>query len=858
MISWTSINLIKILLHAGVFFMNVHPEASNSTMPSTGFVGRFVAGLMLINLFVFVLAGWSLLQSKRQYEERAAITTRNLAQVLVQYIDGSIHKVNVVLLGAADEIEKQIAEGGINRDELNGLLNRESARLPELDGLRMADARGKIKYGKGVPPGNPKSIADRDYFARLRSDPGSGLIISKPLVSRVIGKWVIILARRVNRPDGTFAGVVYGVIPLEHFLKVFSSIDVGRQGVITFRDNELAPIVRYPEPGGIGSSIGSRKVSAMIRELVKSGRKEGPYKAVSPIDGIERTYTCRKISEYPLYITVGLSTVEYLAEWRREFSIMSSVVALFFLFTLVASQRFRQDWRRRKDAVLALVEQEKKFRTLFEDSKDTILISDPAGWIQDINQAGIELFGYTKKEIIALDPERLYCNADDRMRLWQELLITGFVKDFEVEMKRKDGSIIIVNLSVSITRDNEGKVVGHRAIARDMTERKRLEKQLMQAQKMESIGILAGGVAHDFNNLLTVIYGYGQMLHDSIPEDDELSRESVDQVLNAAERATDLTKSLLAFSRKQVIHLEPVQVETIVRDTGKLIKRIIGEDIELNMDCCDGEPSVMADAGQIQQVLMNLATNARDAMPHGGILSISTREVLVRDGSEAEYDVAMPGKYVQIAVADTGVGIPEEQLGRIFEPFFTTKDVGKGTGLGLSMIYGAVKQHNGSILVDSIPGKGTTFRILLPSFENAGSVEEMQVSIPSSDFGGTETLLVAEDEDLVRAFMQKILDRAGYKVIAAADGEDAVDKFRENSEEISLILSDVVMPRKNGREIIEEARKIKPAIRSIFISGYTSNVMHAKGIFEEGMDFIAKPFVKETLLRKVREILDAG
>ena len=838
--------------------MKPHPETdnTNSNISPAGFIGRLAVAVILINLFVIILAGVSLNRSRHQNEERAAVTTQNLAQVFDQYIGGSIHKIDVVLLAAADEIEDQLAGGGIDSRRLNDHLERQTARLPELEGLRMANARGEIAYGEDVAGSNVKSIADREYFIRLRSDPKAGLVISRPLVSRVIGKWVLIIARRVNRPDGSFAGVVYGVIPLERFHKVFTSINVGRNGAITLRDAEMRILARYPESIGTGSTFGRREVPRQLNELIRSGRNVGTYWALAPLDETERTYTFRRISDYPLYITVGLAASDYLAEWRREVAIMSTVVALFILFTLIASRRILNDWKRGKSGVQALIEQGKKYRTLFEESKDTIIISDPLGWILDINKAGIGLFGYEKNEIVALDPRRLYCDPGDRERLWQSLLVSETVEDFEVEMRRKDGKNIIVHLSVSITRDDEGKVVGHRGIARDVTERRRLEKQLVQAQKMESIGLLAGGVAHDFNNLLTAISGYGQLLRDTVSDDDELSRDSIEQLLKASDRAAELTRSLLAFSRKQVIHPKPVQLEDIIRDTGKLIKRIIGEDIKLSMSFSGGEPPVMADAGQIEQVLMNLATNARDAMPHGGRLHISTCEVIVRNGSEAQYDVARPGKYVQISVSDTGVGIDEQYLGRIFEPFFTTKDIGKGTGLGLAMIYGAVKQHNGSVLVNSIPGRETTFRILLPAVENACAVKEKPAAATPSAYGGTETLLIAEDEEVVRAFMQKIFERVGYKVISAADGEDAVRKFMENREEISLVLSDVIMPGKNGREILEEVRQMKPAIKVLFISGYTANVMHEKGIFEEGMDFIAKPFVKDDLLRKVREVLD--
>ena len=320
--------------------------------------------------------------------------------------------------------------------------------------------------------------------------------------------------------------------------------------------------------------------------------------------------------------------------------------------------------------------------------------------------------------------------------MWQKLHRSGFVSDFEVEMKRKDGEKIIVHLSVSVIKDDAGQVSGYQGIIHDMTERKKLEQQLLQSQKMESIGILAGGVAHDFNNLLTAISGYGQILQESIPADDELSQESIANVLKAAERAAELTRSLLAFSRKQVINPKPVHIDTLISNTGKLIQRIIGEDIEFSTNFSDKKLLVKADPGQIEQVLMNLATNARDAMPHGGRLSITTRQVVVKKGSEALYDLPEPGKYALISVADTGTGIDKKSLESIFEPFYTTKEVGKGTGLGLSIVHGIIKQHNGSVLASSEPGKGTTFNIYLPLIKGHAVKEESKMSAPLARWYG--------------------------------------------------------------------------------------------------------------------------
>ncbi len=364
---------------------------------------------------------------------------------------------------------------------------------------------------------------------------------------------------------------------------------------------------------------------------------------------------------------------------------------------------------------------------------------------------------------------------------------------------------------------------------------------------------MPGGVAHDFNNLLTAISGYGQVLLESIPEDDELSRESVGNVLKAADRAAELTRGLLAFSRKQLIIPKPLHIDTLIIDTVKLIQRIIGEDIEFSTNFLHRDLLVKADPGQIEQVLMNLVTNARDAMPQGGRLSITTSQVLVKEGSETLYDVPSPGKYALISVADTGMGIDKKTLESIFEPFFTTKEVGKGTGLGLAIVHGIIKQHNGSVLARSEPVKGTTIDIYLPLVGGHAARDESKISARHT--GGTETLLVVEDDETVRMFMEKILERAGYKAIIAGNGNEAVERFREN-DDISLVLSDLVMPKKNGREMLDEIRKIKPGIKAVFISGYAADVTQSKEILEKDVDCLTKPFLKADLLRKIREILD--
>ncbi len=384
------------------------------------------------------------------------------------------------------------------------------------------------------------------------------------------------------------------------------------------------------------------------------------------------------------------------------------------------------------------------------------------------------------------------------------------------------------------------------------SEKAQLEDQLRHAQKMEAIGTLAGGIAHDFNNILTTIIGYGSLLAGRMSADDPLKRY-VDLILASGSRAANLTQSLLTFSRKQIIDLRPANLNEIIRNIEKFLDRLIGEDIEFEVTRCDDALIVLADTGQIEQVLMNLVTNARDAMPKGGKLSITT--YAVRVGVEASDDGGKQRPQAVVTVSDTGVGIDEKIRERIFDPYFTTKEVGKGTGLGLSIVYGIMQQHGGTVDVSSEPGKGTTFRLFFPIIDK--DIEEEDHLHQEQASGGTETVLVAEDDEDVRCLTRDVLQKYGYKVVEARDGEDAVSKFLEHAKAIRLLILDVVMPKKNGKEAFEEIRKIRPDIRAIFVSGYAADIIEKKGITEGSMYYLSKPISPDTLLRKIRDVLDA-
>jgi len=387
-----------------------------------------------------------------------------------------------------------------------------------------------------------------------------------------------------------------------------------------------------------------------------------------------------------------------------------------------------------------------------------------------------------------------------------------------------------------------------------VTTKKSLEAQLLHAQKMEAVGRLAGGVAHDFNNLLAAIMGYGSAALAELPAQGQV-REDLEQILVAAHRAAELTRSLLAYSRRQASDPRPVNLDAVIGRVQGLLRRVIGEDIALHTALAAPEETVLADSGQIEQLLMNLATNSRDAMPRGGRLTIETRRTQIDDDFIRRHGYGKAGAYVLLSVSDTGAGMDEATRQRVFEPFFTTKEVGKGTGLGLAMVYGSVKQHGGYISVDSEPGKGSTFRIYLP-LVSAAPVPLAVAGSLAAPRSGKETVLLAEDDPAVRSLTSRVLGESGYTVIVASDGQDALAHLARNLDRIDLLIVDVVMPGMNGKEVAEEAEGMKPGIKVLYTSGYPADVIQTKGVLQEGLSFIAKPAAPQDLLRKVREVLD--
>jgi signal transduction histidine kinase len=439
--------------------------------------------------------------------------------------------------------------------------------------------------------------------------------------------------------------------------------------------------------------------------------------------------------------------------------------------------------------------------------------------------------------------------------LWQTL-VRGEVWTGHFTNRRKDGTLYEAEAVISPVRDASGRIVNFVAVERDVTRERLLEEQVRQSQKIEAVGRLAGGVAHDFNNLLTIITGYSQLALERLKPEDPVAAH-IGEVKKAADRAASLTRQLLAFSRRQVLAPQILDLNTVVANMDKMLRRLIGEDIELETRLAPDLDRVKADPGQIEQVILNLAVNARDAMPRGGRLTIETTNFVLNENYAQAHFPIRPGNYVMLAVTDTGTGMSPETLEHIFEPFFTTKEQGKGTGLGLAMVYGIVKQSGGYIYVYSELEHGTSFKIYLPKAEVKGEAQEAG---PAEGHAarGVETILVVEDEASVRDLVKGVLERQGYSVLEARDGLEALEVCERHSGPIDLTLTDVVMPQMSGKELAARLKEKYPEMKVIFMSGYTEDSAIRSRILEKSAAFVQKPFGPEALARRVREVLDGA
>ncbi|MBZ5656107.1 MAG: PAS domain S-box protein [Acidobacteriia bacterium] len=503
----------------------------------------------------------------------------------------------------------------------------------------------------------------------------------------------------------------------------------------------------------------------------------------------------------------------------------------------------------------ALRRSEARYRSLILAAAYGIYRCTLDGRFLDVNPALISMLGYgSVEDLLKLDPQAVFVNAQELRRLTGEYRRTGNLNGVEVQWKRKDGRIITVRLSGRAVSSPDEPEEMLELIAEDITDRRQLEEQFRQAQKMEAVGRLAGGVAHDFNNLLMVINGYTEVLLEQLEQGSGM-HQKVHSIQQAADRAATLTRQLLAFSRKQLLELKVVDVNTVIADMERLLRPLIGENIELVTRLSPEAGRIRADAGQLEQVIMNLVVNAKDAMPEGGRITLQSSSVTVRKNLH-EQRFILPGPYVVISVSDTGHGMDKETQSRIFEPFFTTKEKGKGTGLGLSTVYGIVKQSNGYVYLQSELRSGTTFYIYLPSVEESAE-RAAPAKSQENEKGGCETILLVEDEESVRELVRETLALRGYKVLEAENGEDGLRVAQNCKEHIDILITDVVMPGMGGRELAKKLLLVRPGINVLYLSGYTEDAVVHQGTLGPATAFLQKPFTLQSLTKKVRDILNS-
>jgi len=509
----------------------------------------------------------------------------------------------------------------------------------------------------------------------------------------------------------------------------------------------------------------------------------------------------------------------------------------------------------RDQAEQALHQSQERYRAFFEQNLAGNYISDPAGNLLACNAAFLRMFGFaSNEEARRTNLLSLYQSPEKRAEFLGELRLLGHVERYEKELRRKDGGTVFVIENAIAILDSRGELAEIHGFLIDETESRKAEQQLRQAQKMEAVGRLAGGVAHDFNNILGVINGYSEILLGNQKVDDTVRRR-IQEIFKAGQRAAALTRQLLAFSRRQVLQPKLISLNLVIEDMDKMLERLIGEDIEVQTILDPNLDAVKADPGQMEQVILNFCINARDAMPEGGSLTIETKNVDVDELQAAPHFPVKAGRYVRLNVSDTGAGMDKETMSHVFEPFFTTKGPEKGTGLGLATVYGIVEQSGGHVCVYSEPGQGSTFSVYLPAAVAQEQPQEL-VSKPAELARGTETILLVEDAAPLRAMTRELLENGGYTVLEAADGHQAMRICEEFDGNISLLVTDVVLPKIQGPALAQKLTEAKTGLKVLYISGYADSIVSG-GVLKAGSAFLQKPFSADDLARKVREVLDA-
>ena len=715
------------------------PAPSSSTLSPTGylnlklssatFIGRLAVATLLINLFVVALAGYSIHQTRLRYQEQAEVTTRNLAQVLEAYIEGTLRRIDAALLATTDEAGQQLSAGGIDRDRLTAFLARQQGRLPEIDSLRVANARGIVSYGHAVVPDSTVDISDRNHFIRQRDGANAGIVVSEPIFARIDKTWVLPVSRRINAPDGGFAGIAYALIPLEHFSRLFSTLNVGKFGIVTLRGPDLGIVVRHPEPQGIGEVVGQKAAPAPLREMVQAGRGNGTYMALSTVDGIERTFSYRRIADHPLIIITGLATEDYLAGWRKDAIRISLLVALFILVTSTGAWLVYRSWKARADAAEALREQKEFLDTVLENEPECVKVLSPRGQLMQMNRAGLDML-----EVASVAEAResgllnLICpEYREAFLALSRRVLGGETGSLEFEVVGKRGTRRWLDTHATPLHGANGEVVALLGVTRDVSERKQaelrlrelnenLEEQvrtgvtrnmeherlLIQQSRLAAMGEMIGNIAHQWRQPLNALGLLLANIQDSYTYK-EMDQESLEKNVASGQRMIQKMSSTIDDFRnffRPNKEKESFSLDRAVKNAMSLVEHSLANNaITVSIES-GGDIRVYGFPNEFSQVLLNIVTNAKEA--------ILERK---KEGGTIEISWGCDEGVAWTRIRDNAGGIPDAIRPKIFDPYFTTKE--KGTGIGLYMSK-MIMDHMEGHIAASNSGEGAEFKLTLP------------------------------------------------------------------------------------------------------------------------------------------------
>jgi PAS domain S-box-containing protein len=720
--------------------------------------------------------------------------------------------------------------------------------------LTIMDANGTPLYNTGTPVIPGRNAADRDYFQETRDTLEDVPHVSMALRGRLTGKAVLRVIRRITRPDGSFGGIVFTALEGERIVELVKSLSLGAasSGTLVGMDK----LVRARFSGGrfdFGQDISRSPMWEMLQTSAS-----GHYLQTSAVDGVLRHYYYHKIEGFPLVGIIGVAesdlTLRKTASDRSHYLIAATITLLILVMVFFTLRQFAAR-RKLEQATDALRQREGQLRLITDTMPAEINYTDRDNIIRFANRAYAERHGFRNpRDIIGRSRAEVW-GSDDHADILPgiEETLQGKITQIERQRILDDGTARTVLFTRAPQRDASGAVIGYVSIGQDISDSKNMEAALAQAQKMEAIGQLTGGVAHDFNNLLAVIMGNAELISD-LGTGNETEAATI---LRAAKRGAELTQRLLAFSRRQTLQPRAVDLPMLMQGTVNLLRRTLGETIEIRTHTRGTLPPVMVDPGQLENALLNLAINSRDAMPRGGVLSIELSRQILDDSFGELNDQVSPGTYVLIEVSDNGCGMTEEVRKRAIEPFFTTKDVGKGSGLGLPMVYGFAHQSNGHMTIYSEPGIGTTIKLYLPVANVESEKLETREAPNSAPFGKRERVLLVEDDPEVLRLVSSILKTLDYIVVTAPDAATALARL-EQGERIDLLLSDVVLPGGvSGPDLAKTTVQRWPDIKVLFVSGYPANIAGPHAATDLGDRLLSKPFTRTALALKLREILDA-